>query len=231
MDKVVVRSSWVNIWLSYSREASKFRLVKEVLKSGSSGQRLSAALSALGFIAACLWLFLGERDIVSMLAVIVTEVALLFFWDQMKAGAVGNISAFTDDDHNRSSRYQLFRKAIEREKIEAQEIEMHLDLLQAEIEFANTGSGNSKRVALFGVPLLVGLVVGLAAEIGDIRALLLVFLFALGGFIIAYVFASAVRTKEEALRELKTFMLLYLLEGQAGATPSRSSQQEEVELP
>lgn len=220
----MTKSSWSRIWLSYRRDASKYRLVKEVLQNASGGQKARSALSVALFIGALAWYAAGEQSIASMIAIVTTEIALLYFLDQMKSGAVGDASAFTDDSHHRSSRYKYFKLAIDSEGIGPEEVRRHIDLLQAEIDLVAAGSINSKRVAAFGVPLLVGLAVGLAVEVGDIRILLLAFAVALGVFIMAYVFASAVRTKEEALRELKTFMLLYLTESNRDSEASPEPQ-------
>ncbi|WP_200177371.1 hypothetical protein [Ectothiorhodospira shaposhnikovii] len=196
-------SKWNDIWVSYRRDANLMKLFKEVWQKSDKTSRRIVVLSGTLFLSAIGWYFYSEQGNYSIVGLIVSEIILLYFLDQMKSGAVGQSYLFAGDSLHRSSRFSLFKKNISEKKISASDLRKYLQLLDSEIELAATGSGNGRRVAAFGVPLLVGLVVGIATQINDIRVLLLAFFFSLGGFIIAYFIAAVIRTQEEALRELK----------------------------
>lgn len=205
-------SKWNDIWVSYRRDANLIKLFTEVWQKSDGITRRIVMLSGVLFLFSIVWFLTSEKGNYSIVGMIVSEIVLLYFLDQMKSGAVGQYYLFAGDSLHRSSRFSLFKQNIDAKNISDSELRKYLQLLDAEIELAATGSGNGRRVSAFGVPLLVGLVVGIASAIDDIRVLLLAFFFSLGGFIITYFIAVVIRTQEEALRELKTFINFYLVD-------------------
>jgi len=206
------KSMWNEIWLSYRLDATRLKLFREIFQGSESTYKIATVSSIFLFIAALVWFAVADGDIRSTLAVIASEMLMLFLMDQMKSRSFGQSFLFAGETHHRSLRYKIFKKNIENKGIGPEEIERHIGLLDSEIDLAASGSGNGRRVAAFGVPLLVGLMVGAATSINDIGIVLVAFGISLGIFIVVYFFASTFRTQEESLRELKTFVNLYLLE-------------------
>lgn len=230
------KSMWNEIWLSYRLDATRLKLFREIFKGSERTYQVAVLASIFLFIAALIWFFVSHGDIRSTLAVIASEILMLFLMDQMKSRSFGQSFLFAGETHHRSSRYTLFKKNIEEKGIGPEQIKKHIGLLDSEIDLAASGSGNGRRVAAFGVPLLVGLMVGAATSIKNIDIVLVAFGISLGIFIIVYFFASTFRTQEESLRELKTFVNLYLVEScenqiQASHDESEIENQEASNTP
>lgn len=206
------KSMWNEIWLSYRLGATRLKLFREIFQRAELIFQVTTVASVLLFFGSLTWYFLSDGDIKSSLAVIVSEILMLYLMDQMKSRSFGQNFLFAGETHHRSPRFQIFKDSLKEKDIGVSEIRSHMDLLDAEIELSASGSGNGRRVAAFGVPLLVGLMVGIATSINDLGIVLVTFWISLGVFIIAYLLASTFRTQEESLRELKTFMNLYLIE-------------------
>lgn len=206
------KSMWNDIWLSYRLDATRLKLFREIFQREELSYRIATGASVFLFFAALAWFLLSYGDIKSSLAVIASEVLMLYLMDQMRSRSFGQNFLFSGETHHRSDRFLVFKNNLKDKDIGISEIKSHMNLLDSEIELAASGSGNGRKVAQFGVPLLVGLMVGIATSINDIRIVLMAFWISFGVFIIAYLFASTFRTHEESLREMKTFIELYLVE-------------------
>lgn len=210
----MVNSKWNEIWVAYRKDASLSRYFVVLLARSDRLLTWMALLSFEVFVCACYWFFSSKSMWLCIFLMLMAVGFLYLAVEEMRSTVFSGSYYFSAEESYRSARFDMFRYALYKRGIGVDEIANNFVNLEAEIEYASGGFINAKRVYFFFVTLLVAVFVGLINAIGSVSFSLNFFSIALFAFVFFMILSFLLRTHEEKLRELKTFMVFFITEGE-----------------
>lgn len=211
------RVEWWDIWCSYRDKASRWALVREIIKAGTALE-LAFLFVAVFLFFYVLLLFIERPFEWAGVAAAFLELLAILVLARIKSRLFSS-SVFTEASFYRSERFRIFQNSLLERGISPENAANYLDVVKNEIELHETEPFYGRRImALIGsisLITLAALLQTLRADSSDFGFMDAIGMAIIAGILSGLVYIAIVpfRTHVEKLKELQLYLSLYYANG------------------
>ena len=209
-------NQWKILWDAYHLNATLSRLLKDIVGHSNKVDKLLLLLGGMIFFFGIVLVFFNIK--VAVWVVLLGEIIVLYKADKLREllilnqfGSNTSSQVPHDDRDHKVSRYLMFKKSLRENAIHKSHVESCFELIETQIEIAQSSGSGLKKFASFSSGILIGLLATFWRKLDTNELIYIgIILISFTAFVCFILFLKPSRI--EKLKEMKYFMQLYCRE-------------------